>query len=88
MTWSFFDYLLLIININYPIFKKRVFFVSISFYVLSLFLIFNSNSAFSQKYDHVEINNNSITDNVFTLTRKGGNFGLLLGSDGVLLIDD
>lgn len=86
MTRSFFDYLPLIININYPIFKKRVFFVSIFFSVLSL--IFNSNSAFSQKYDHVEINNNSITDNVFTLTRKGGNFGLLLGSDGVLLIDD
>ncbi|HLN35753.1 MAG TPA: MBL fold metallo-hydrolase [Nitrososphaeraceae archaeon] len=88
MKWSFFDYLPVVININYPIFKKRVFFVSISFSVLSLFFIFNSDNAFSQKYDHVEINNISITDNVFTLTGKGGNVGLLLGSDGVLLIDD
>jgi hypothetical protein len=53
MTFSFFNYLPVILNINDPICKKRVFRFYFSFSVLSLFLIFDSNNAFSQKYDHV-----------------------------------
>ena len=38
--------------------------------------------------DTVEIKANKLTDNIYMITGKGGNIGLLTGADGSFLIDD
>lgn len=42
----------------------------------------------AQNFDTVRIRPQRITDNIFMLTGSGGNIGLLVGSDGLLMIDD
>lgn len=45
-------------------------------------------NASAQNFDTVKIRPQRVTDNIYMLTGSGGNIGLLLGSDGVLMIDD
>ena len=66
------------------------------FSTFSLFLIFLfmlsfvvfPNIAYSQKFEDVEIKSAKLSDNVYVITGKGGNIGLLIGKDGNILIDD
>jgi cyclase len=55
-------------------------------YILCLLLL--ANTLFAQNFDTVKIRPQRVTDNIYMLTGSGGNIGLLLGSDGVLMIDD
>ena len=45
------------------------------------FVVF-PNIAYSQKFEDVEIKSAKLSDNVYIITGKGGNFGLLIGKDG------
>ena len=51
------------------------------------FVVF-PNIAYSQKFEDVEIKSAKLSDNVYVITGKGGNIGLLIGKDGNVLIDD
>ncbi|MFM8851253.1 MAG: MBL fold metallo-hydrolase [Cytophagales bacterium] len=51
-------------------------------------LLLLTNTLFAQNFDTVKIRPQRVTDNIYMLTGSGGNIGLLLGSDGVLMIDD
>ena len=51
------------------------------------FVVF-PNIAYSQKFEDVEIKSAKLSDNVYVITGKGGNIGLLIGKDGHILIDD
>ena len=51
-------------------------------------LLLLTNSLFAQNFDTVKIRPQRITDNIFMLTGSGGNIGLLIGRDGVLMVDD
>ncbi len=42
----------------------------------------------AQDFDKVEIKAEKVTDNIYSLTGRGGNIGLLVGEDGAFLIDD
>lgn len=55
-------------------------------YIICLLLL--TNTLFAQNFDTVKIRPQRVTDNIYMLTGSGGNIGLLLGSDGVLMIDD
>jgi cyclase len=52
-----------------------------------LFLINNISSIEAQKFEDVEIAINQLTNGTYMLVGKGGNIGLSIGNDGVLLID-
>ncbi|MFM8832378.1 MAG: MBL fold metallo-hydrolase [Cytophagales bacterium] len=51
-------------------------------------LLLLTNTLFAQNFDTVKIRPQRVTDNIYMLTGSGGNIGLLMGSDGVLMIDD
>ncbi|MFM8914108.1 MAG: MBL fold metallo-hydrolase [Flammeovirgaceae bacterium] len=51
-------------------------------------LLLLTNSLFAQNFDTVKIRPQRVTDNIFMLTGSGGNIGLLIGRDGVLMVDD
>ena len=54
---------------------------------LGLFVI--SNSLMGQRdFSKVEIKEEKLTDNIYMLTGSGGNIGLLIGEDGVFMIDN
>lgn len=55
-------------------------------YIICLLCL--TNTLFAQNFDTVKIRPQRVTDNIYMLTGSGGNIGLLLGSDGVLMIDD
>lgn len=55
-------------------------------YIICLLLL--TNTLFAQNFDTVKIRPQRVTDNIYMLTGSGGNIGLLLGGDGVLMIDD
>ncbi|HEX7258947.1 MAG TPA: MBL fold metallo-hydrolase, partial [Nitrososphaeraceae archaeon] len=62
--------------------------LSYSILVLSmLFLIDNVSSSEAQKMKDVEIIINQVNNGTYLLVGKGGNIGLPVGDDGVLLID-
>lgn len=62
--------------------------LSYSILVLSmLFLIDNVSSSEAQKIKDVEIIINQVNNGTYLLVGKGGNIGLSVGDDGVLLID-
>ena len=57
--------------------------------LLSLFFLFLSIIVFSQQdFSKVEVTSEKITDNVYALFGSGGNIGVCIGDDGVLVIDD
>lgn len=45
-------------------------------------------STWAQNFDTVKIRPQKITDKIYMLTGSGGNVGLLIGPDGLLMIDD
>ena len=63
--------------------KKNSLTLSISFILAAL-----SITSFSQNYDSVKIKATKITNSVFMLEGSGGNIGVLIGNDGVILVDD
>lgn len=42
----------------------------------------------AQEWDKVEITTEKVTDNIYVLFGRGGNIGLLVGDEGVMMIDD
>ena len=57
------------------------------FLILLAFLIVSHVRA-QQNFDTVKITTTKITDAVYMLQGAGGNIGVLVGKDGVILIDD
>jgi glyoxylase-like metal-dependent hydrolase (beta-lactamase superfamily II) len=56
---------------------------------LFLFLLLFSFEGFAQsRFDKVEIKAEKLSDNMYVLFGSGGNIGVLVGDDGVLMIDD
>ena len=58
--------------------------------IIILVFLFTMNllsSAYAQKFKDVEISVDQLTNGTFILTGKGGNIGLSIGKDGILLID-
>lgn len=42
----------------------------------------------AQDWDKIEIEAESVTDNIYMLTGRGGNIGVCIGADGIYIIDD
>ncbi|AXT18456.1 MBL fold metallo-hydrolase [Flavobacteriaceae bacterium AU392] len=55
-------------------------------FLIVFFLI--SNYITAQNFDNVTMKSTKITDNIYMLQGAGGNIGLLIGEDGVFMIDD
>jgi glyoxylase-like metal-dependent hydrolase (beta-lactamase superfamily II) len=55
---------------------------------LGLSLAVGAHPAAGQNWDAVEIEATALSDGVTMLTGRGGNMGLSVGADGVLLVDD
>lgn len=53
-----------------------------------LSIIFVSNTILAQNFDNVQMKSTKITDNIYMLEGAGGNIGVLIGPDGVFMIDD
>ena len=53
-----------------------------------LFLFFASSAFAQQDFSKVEIQTQQLADTVYMLTGAGGNIGLSVGDDGVVMIDD
>ncbi|MDZ7789251.1 MAG: MBL fold metallo-hydrolase [Xanthomonadales bacterium] len=51
-------------------------------------LLLQAGSAVAQSMEDVEIGVESVADNVYVLTGRGGNIGLVVSDDGAFLIDD
>jgi len=54
--------------------------------MLSLFIF--CTSLHSQNFDSVEIKTNKLTESIYMLEGSGGNIGVLVGNDGIIIIDD
>lgn len=54
---------------------------------LVVFFLINSYVT-AQNFDNVTMKSTKITDNIYMLQGAGGNIGLLIGEDGVFMIDD
>lgn len=55
--------------------------------ILTVFLLFPTLS-FAQGWDNVNIKTTKVEGNVYYLEGRGGNIGVLVGEDGVLLVDN
>ena len=53
-----------------------------------VFLCLFSQNSIAQNYDTVQIKTIKLTEKVYMLQGAGGNIGVLLGRDGIVLIDD
>ena len=53
-----------------------------------LFLFTFSFSLYSQNFDSVEIKITKLTESIYMLEGSGGNIGVLVGNDGIVIIDD
>jgi len=53
-----------------------------------LILLFVSCSAIAQNFDSIDIKTTKVAGPVYMLEGSGGNIGVLIGNDGVILIDD
>lgn len=60
------------------------------FYFVLFTLVFSFKVAYlsAQDFDSVEIKTIKITENIYMLQGRGGNIGVIVGKDGVLMIDD
>ena len=59
---------------------------SVSLALLSLLLL--PISAFTQDFDNVQITTIPVRDNIYVLQGSGGNIGVSIGDDGVMIVDD
>lgn len=57
-------------------------------FITSLLFTVNSTAQLFGDFDKVEIKTHKISDSVYMLEGMGGNIGVLLGDDGVFIIDD
>ena len=64
--------------------KKYIFKTTISLLLLVPFLSISAQDRFAK----VEIKTEKLTDNIYVLFGAGGNIGVLVGEDGVIMIDD
>lgn len=56
---------------------------------LSLFVVLLATSLFAQQdFSKVEIKATQVSGNVYMLEGSGGNIGVLVGADGILIVDD
>ncbi|MBT8233477.1 MAG: MBL fold metallo-hydrolase [Saprospiraceae bacterium] len=53
-----------------------------------IFALFLSASLYCQNWDEIDIKPIKVTDNIYMLTGGGGNIGLCVGEDGIVMIDD
>lgn len=56
--------------------------------VTYLFSLVLYPSLYSQNYDSVEIKTTRLTGSIYMLEGAGGNIGVLVGNDGIIIIDD
>jgi glyoxylase-like metal-dependent hydrolase (beta-lactamase superfamily II) len=63
--------------------KTRIFI----FCTAIIFIAF-ANKTIAQNFDTVQIKTNKITDKIYMLEGEGGNIGVLIGNDGIVIIDD
>src|SRR5262245_21302134 len=59
-------------------------------YFISAFLlcfVFYS-SVYSQNFDTIQIKTTKLTEKIYMLEGSGGNIGVLVGDDGIIIIDD
>ena len=54
---------------------------------LLIFIAF-STCIYSQNFDSVEIKATKLTESIYMLEGSGGNIGVLVGNDGIIIIDD
>ena len=59
-----------------------------NFTVTLLTLLCSASIVYSQNFDSVEIKSTKLTESVYMLEGSGGNIGVLVGNDGIILIDD
>ena len=71
-------------NLSFNIISKKT--VMRNFIIVVL--LFVSCSATAQNFDSVEIKTTKVAGPVYMLEGSGGNIGVLIGNDGVILIDD
>lgn len=62
----------------------------IKYYLLVtlLFSFILCSSVYSQNFDSVQIKTTKLTESIYMLEGAGGNMGVLVGNDGIILIDD
>jgi cyclase len=53
-----------------------------------LFCFIFSFSLYSQNFDSVQIKTTKLTESIYMLEGSGGNIGVLVGNDGIVIIDD
>ena len=66
------------------VYMKRI---SFAFYTIIVFCI-PDQKLFAQNFDSVQIRTNKMSETIYMLEGDGGNIGLLVGKDGVVMIDD
>ena len=64
--------------------KKKIRVVSISIFCL----LISPLQLLAQDFDSVEITTHHVKDNIYYLEGSGGNVGVIVGKDGVLIVDD
>lgn len=63
--------------------KSLLFFLIVSGMLLGLGFVFSQ-----QDFSNVQIKTIKITDNIYMLQGRGGNIGVSIGEDGIILVDD
>lgn len=53
-----------------------------------MFVLFSSNSYSQSRFDKIVVKTNKITEQIYMLEGSGGNVGVLIGDDGVIMIDN
>ena len=54
--------------------------------LLSCFIL--CSPLYSQNFDSVQIKTTKLTESIYMLEGSGGNIGVLVGNDGIIIIDD
>lgn len=60
---------------------RRIIFTAIPIFIVHSFL-------YSQNFDSVQIKSTKLTETIYMLEGSGGNIGVLVGNDGIIIIDD
>ena len=59
-----------------------------NYLLLTLTFLLSITYLHAQDWDKVEIKAEKVTDNIYVLFGRGGNIGLCVGEDGIMMIDD
>jgi cyclase len=57
-------------------------------FCIAILLIVSASQTIAQNFDSVQIKTIKITDKIYMLEGNGGNIGVLVGKDGIVIIDD